>query len=133
MNFHKELKREGKDRLKDGTEQAICSLPEDVPRDYGGAGMESAAVPPHAPLATLPPSLAFAAGFGVKSGQGQPRPLIPEAAASASAACNGENFLVKLPFFLLPPFFPFPPSFFFAPISDQQLLFRSAMHPSLSL
>lgn len=50
--------------------------------------MESAAEPPQALLATPALSLGFAAGIGVKSGQGQPHPLIPEAVASASAACN---------------------------------------------
>lgn len=104
--------REGEDRLEDGTEQVLSDIPQaDVLRDYEGAGSESAAMPPQPPLATLAPRLGFAAGFSVKSGQGQPHLLIPEVVASASAACNKWNFLVKIS----PPFFFFFSFFFLLP------------------
>ena len=94
--------REGENRLKAGTEQFISSLPQaDVPRDYGGAELESAAVPPQTPPASLALRLGFAAGFSAKSGQGQPWPLIPKAVAFASAACSRWTFIVQLPFSFL--------------------------------
>lgn len=48
-------------------------------------------------------------GFRVKSGQGQPHPLVLKAAGSASAACNRWNFLVKHPLAFFQTF----PLFFF--------------------
>lgn len=84
----------GKDRLKVGIGQVISGLPQaDVPRDDRDTELDSAAVPPQIPIATLALRLGFVAGaLGSVLTQGQPCLWILKTAASASATCHDEIF-----------------------------------------
>lgn len=108
--------KEGKDRLKDRTEQVRSSLPQaHVLRDYRCAGLESAVLPPQTLLATPTLSLGFAAGaLGFLVSLVKANPV------------HWSQRQWRLPFFF---FFPFILSF----QTNQHPLFSSAVHPFLSL
>lgn len=83
--------QEVEEKRKTKTEKVTGGLPQaDVLREYEGAGLESVLCFPklHSQAQLRALVLQLCTGFNVKSGQGQPHPLMLEAVGSASAACN---------------------------------------------